>query len=295
MDINQLKYFISVAQTLNFSEAARRNGISQPTMSHSIVELEKQLGAPLFVRSRRSVTITDAGMELLPRAIEMVDIAEKTAFRIRQMQQGDKGSISIAALTTSSAVLSQCIAAFAERYPDITIDINFTSGRSQVVAMNEAKYDVHFCVKEMVPEGGGFDCIHTHQDYLCLAVPKNHRLAGKPVDFAELKNERFIGVSETDGPALHEEIMKVCSARGYRPNVVCKYDRAEAVLLSVGAGMGISIIPEALSRVFYSENVSFARIEGEDAVRNYAVAWRKNNTKPAAQLFVELVKEMFHP
>ena len=79
MDINQLKYFISVAQTLNFSEAARRNGLSQPAISHHIGELEKQLGCQLFVRSRRSVTMTDQGREFLPYAADMVETAEKAA------------------------------------------------------------------------------------------------------------------------------------------------------------------------------------------------------------------------
>ncbi len=293
MDTNQLKHFISVAQTMNFSEAARRCGISQPSMSHSISELEKLLGAQLFIRSRRGVTITDAGRELLPKAIEMIDIAEKAMFQIRQMEKGDKGTVSISALTTSSAALSRCLAVFSQRHPEILIDISFTSGRSQVMAMTEEKYDFHFAVREMVPAGDSFDSLVSHRDHLCLAFPADHPLAGKEADFSKLKNERFIGVSQSDGPALYSEIMKVCAARGYEPNVVCQYDRAEAVLLSVGAGMGISIIPEALKGVFYSENVSFTRIPGEDAVRTYVVAWNKKMTNPAARLFLEVVKEQF--
>jgi LysR family transcriptional activator of glutamate synthase operon len=294
LDTNQLKYFISVAQTMSFSEAARRCGISQPSISHSIIELEKLLGAPLFVRSRRGVSITDAGRELLPRAVEMVDIAERTAFRIRQMERGDTGSVSIAALTTSSAVLSKCIAAFSKKHPNVLTDINFTTGRSQVVAMNEAKYDFHFAVREMVPTGDSFESIISHTDQLCVAFPAGHPLADKPLDFKKLKGEKFIGVSESDGPALYDEIMKVCRTRGYVPDVVCKYDRAEAVLLSVGAGVGISVIPQALSDVFYSENVTFVPIPGEDATRIYVIAWHKNMTNPAARLFLEVVRELFN-
>ncbi len=293
MDTNQLKYFIAVAQTMNFSEAARRCGISQPSMSHSILELEKQLGAVLFLRSRKGVSMTDAGRELLPRAVEMVDLAEKTAFHIRQMERGDVGSVLISALTTSSAALSKCISVFSKKHPDVLIDITFTSGSSQVMAMNEKKYDFHFAVREMVPAGDSFGSIVSHTDHLCVALPANHPLADQELDFEKLKNERFIGVSETDGPALHSEIMRVCAARGYSPNIVCKYDRAEAVLLSVGAEMGISIIPEALSRVFYSENVCFKRIPGSDAVRTYVVAWNKDMANPAARLFLDVVKEVF--
>ncbi len=293
MDINQLIYFISVAQTLNFTEAARRNALTQPAISHRIGELEKYLGSKLFIRDRRSVSLTDAGHKFLPFAVEMVEIAEKAAFQVKQMEAGNKGHISIAALTTSSAVLSKCLSAFSARYPDITVDINFTSGRSQVIAMNEEKYDFHFAVKEMVPAGNTFEHLVSNTDILCMAFPRNHPLANQPLDFSKLEGERFIAVSESDGPALYGEIAKVCANRGYKPNITCQYDRAEAVLLSVGAGLGISIIPEALSRVFYSENVYITRIPGDDALRTYVIAWHKDMSNPAARLFLDTVRELF--
>ncbi len=292
MDVNQLKYFIAVAQTLNFSEAARRNGVTQPSISHYIGELEKQLGAQLFIRSRRSVAITDAGREFLPYAVEMVEIAEKAAHRIKRMENGSSGRVSIAALTTSSEVLSRCLTAFAHKWPDIMVDINFNSGRSQVIVMNEARYDFHFAVREMVPAGDTFESIISYIDHLCVAFPAGHPMAGAPLDFSKLADERFIGVSESDSPALYNTIMSVCTARNYTPNIVCQYDRPEAVLFSVGTGMGISIIPEAFSKVFYSENVSFTRIPGEDAIRIYVVAWRKNIVNPAARLFLNVVREV---
>lgn len=292
MDINQLKYFISVAQTLNFSEAARRNGISQPAISHHIGEMEKQLGCRLFERTRRSVAMTEQGREFLPYAVDIVETAEKAAFQLRQREKGVGGHVSIAALTTSSQVLSRCLARFAECYPEISVDIAFTSGRSQVIAMNEAKYDFHFAVREMVPNGETFDYVISNTDHLCVAFPADHPLAGEELDFSKLKGERFIAVSESDGPALYGEIMKVCRSRHYAPNVFYKYDRAEAVLLSVGAGMGISIIPEAISKVFYAENVVFKRIEGEDALRTYVVAWHKELLNPAAKRFLETVREV---
>lgn len=293
MDINQLKYFISVAQTLNFSEAARRNGLTQPSISHHINELEKQLGCKLFIRDKRSVELTDAGRTFLPSALEIVDISHKAALQLASMEQGLAGHISIAALTTSSAILSKCLAAFSREHPQITVDINFTSGRTQSFIMNEDKYDVHFAMEDMVPVGETFTSILAHTDRLCLAVPKNHPLSAGPADFSRLKGERFISVSQNDGPALYKQVMSVCRARSYTPNVTCQYDRAEAVLLSVGAGLGISIIPEALSNVFYSDNVAFLPIEGDDVYRNYVIAWRRNITNPAVTLFTGIVSGLF--
>lgn len=291
MDINQLKLFISVAQTLNFSEAARRNGVSQPSVSHHINDLEKRLGCQLFVRTRHSVALTEQGKEFLPYAVDIVELAEKAAFQVRQRERGATGRVTIAALTTSSEDLSRCLARFAARCPEVNVEITITSGRSQVLAMNEDKYDFHFAVRDMVPDGETFDFLTTRTDYLCVAFPAGHPLAGEPLDFSRLKGERFVAVSESDGPALNHEIMKVCRARRYTPNVCYQLDRVETAMLAVGAGLGISIIPEAVSKVFYSENVVIRRIEGDDSLRTYVVAWRRRQLNPAARLFLNAVKE----
>lgn len=293
MDITQLRYFISVAQTLNFTEAARRAGVTQPLISHHIVELEKQLGGKLFLRTRHQVALTDAGRRFLPAAMELVDLADKAMFRFRQDQLGQAGHLSIMSLTTSSAVLSKALAAFAARYPDITVDINVAPGRRQITAMNDNRYDFHFAAQEMVPVGETYDYVVTHSDSLCVVFPAEHPLANEPLDFARFRDERFISIAPSDGPALYDWMWAVCRARGYEPNVVYQYDRIEAVVLSVGAGLGISILPEALSRVFYAENVVFRPIPGEDTVRPYVAAWRKNATNPAAALFVDTLRELY--
>lgn len=297
MDINQLKYFISVAQTLNFSEAARRNGLTQPSISHHIGELEKQLEAQLFVRDKRSVTLTDAGRAFLPNALEIVELAQKSALQLKEMESGKSGHISIAALTTASVILSRCLAAFSAAYPDITVDINFTSGRTQALIMNEARYDVHFAMSEMVPAGESFAVLPAGEDRLCLALPAGHPLCGEfaenGVNLSLLRDQRFIACSQNDGPALYRQIMEVCAARGYAPNITCQYDRAEAVLLSVGAGLGVSIVPEVLSHVFYADNVVCFPIPGDDTLRSYVVAWHKPITSPAVRRFAEIAAGLF--
>jgi DNA-binding transcriptional LysR family regulator len=293
MDITQLRYFVTVAQTLNFSEAARRIGVTQPLVSHHIVELEKQLGGKLFLRNRHKVSLTEAGKRFFPAAVELVELADKAVFQFQQDQQGLSGHLSITALTTSSAVLSECLAAFAARYPDITVDIDVTPGQKEVIAMNDNRYDFHFVALEMLPVGEEYDYVVTHSDHLCLVFPSNHPLADAPLDFGLLEDERFISVAPSDNPSLHERVQRVCQARNYHPNLVYQYDRVEAAVLSVGAGLGISILPEALSRVFYAENATFRRIPGQDTARPYVVAWRKESTNPAAALFVETVKGLF--
>ncbi|NLO98124.1 MAG: LysR family substrate-binding domain-containing protein [Peptococcaceae bacterium] len=143
----------------------------------------------------------------------------------------------------------------------------------------------------MVPAGGNFDYIISHEDDLCLVLPKGHPMAGQPLDFSKLRNERFIIASETDSPAMYAQIMNICRARNYKPKIINRYDRVEAVLLSVSAGLGISIVPRAICKVFFSEKVEVVPIDGLDTKRVYVVAWLKDMPNAAAKHFLKVVKE----
>ena len=101
MDINQLNCFISVAQTLNFSEAARRNFVSQSTVSRYISDLEKEFGVQLFTRSRRDVLLTNEGKTLLPYALEIVGTLNKAKKVISKLQNGGSGKLTIGCDVTS--------------------------------------------------------------------------------------------------------------------------------------------------------------------------------------------------
>ena len=154
-------------------------------------ELEKQLEVQLFIRDKRSVTLTDAGKAFLPDAVEIVELAQKSALQLKKMDSGKSGHINIAALTTSSIILSRCLTAFSAAYPDITVDINFTSGRTQALIMNEAKYDVHFAMAEMVPAGETFEVLPAGTDRLCLALPKG-RNARLELPFEVAKPGKYV-------------------------------------------------------------------------------------------------------
>ena len=297
MDINQLRYFISVAQTLNFSEAARRNGLTQPSISHHISELEKHLGTRLFARDKRSVSLTDTGRAFLPSALEIVELAHSSELKLKKMETGKSGHLNIAAMTSSSPLLHRALRAFTASYPDISVNISFTNGRHSTVTINEERYDIHFSMKEMVPSGETFTTMPLESDCLCLALPSDHPLcaefAENGIDFSKLRGERFIAFSETDGPMLYKQTLSVCRARGYNPTVYIQQECAEAVALSVGAGCGIALLSGNLKSVCYAENVTLFPIEGDDARRDFVMAWHKNALNPAVQLFTETVKPLF--
>lgn len=292
MDFIRMKYFAAVAETLNFRKAARRLEVSQSSVSRQIGLLEEELDTQLFVRTSRSVTLTDEGAALLPYALDILSSVESAQFLMQRFKDGAKGQIAISAVSTCSAVLTDCLGIFFEKYPSVVVDVTLNNGKDQVTAMTGSKYDFHFAHVDMLPANDSLDWVVTNKERMVLVVPKGHRLTtmGK-LDFENLRDERFIISLEPGRPLLHNQILDICRAHGYEPNIINRYDKVESVLLAVNAGLGISIMPEALPKIFFPNSLDIIPIEDMDTDREYIAAWPKNLVNPSAKLFLEVVKE----
>lgn len=201
MDINQLNCFITVAQTLNFSEAARRNYVSQSTVSRYVSDLEKEFGVQLFTRSHRDVIITSEGKALLPYAIEIVETLKKAKTVIKQMHDGGQGKITLGCDVTSLSFPTKCIADFAEKYPGITIDVRQLDEADRTLAITGGEYDFCFMPRDMVPESSGIESIITHNETLSVVTAKNSKFSGrKSVKLSELADESILVLSESVAP-----------------------------------------------------------------------------------------------
>jgi DNA-binding transcriptional LysR family regulator len=293
LDIEELKYFISVAQFLNFSEAARQNNVPQPKISRSIVELETQLKAKLLFRNNRDVSLTREGETFLPYAIDLVDLAAKAADMVDQVHSGRTGYLSIATVSTTSRTLASFLSVFSTQYPDITIDITQNTGKAQMMALMENRFDFHFAHLSMLPKDDRLDYIVTHRDKLVLVVPKGHRLSQGKLDFDKLFQEKFIMISEPESPQLYNEVMAVCANHHATPKVIHRYDKAESVLLSVGSGLGVAILPMGLTKAFLPDAVDVIPLDSESPEISYVCAWPRQSKNPCSKIFLEVVKEYF--
>jgi DNA-binding transcriptional LysR family regulator len=295
LDIEDLRYFISVAQLLNFSEAARQNNVPQPKISRSMLELETQLKAKLLFRTNRDVSLTREGETFLPYAIDIVDMAAKASDMVEQVHNGRTGYLSIATVSTTSRTLASFLSVFSTQYPDIIIDITQNTGKAQMMAMMENRFDFHFAHLSMLPKDGRLDYVVTHSDKLVLVVPKGHRLTQGKLDFNKLFQEKFIMISEPESPQLYNEVMAVCASHHTIPKVIHRYDKAESVLLSVGSGLGVAILPMGLTKAFLPDAVDVIPLDPEGPKIDYVCAWPRQNKNPCSKMFLDVIKEYFPP
>lgn len=189
MELRQLRYFITTAEKLSFSEAARALHVTQSTLSQQIAVLEGELGVKLFDRNRHTMALTDMGREFLPSALRTVHEAYSCIQRIRDVQGLEQGVVNIGTTYTFSPLLRETMLEFMRSHPHIRLNIFCKSMEELLIMLQKREIDVALSYKPARP----WAAIESHilfDSNLCVAVGKHHPLAGSPaVTFRDL--ERF--------------------------------------------------------------------------------------------------------
>ncbi|MDE6464538.1 MAG: LysR family transcriptional regulator [Muribaculaceae bacterium] len=186
MELRQLKYFVRVAETLNFSEAARQLFITQSTLSQQIRQLEDELGAQLLHRSSHSVSLTESGAELLPCARETLRAGELCKARMADLNNMEAGTLDIGVTYSFGAILTETLVTFMKRYPRIKLNIFYKPMAELMDMLRSREVDFVLAFKPKAAMEG----IESHilfQNSLSVIVSDSHALAGQQrVSLAEL-------------------------------------------------------------------------------------------------------------
>ena len=292
MDTMQLTLFASIARTMNFSRTAEQFYITQPAVSHHIKMLENSLGVKLINRSSHGVNLTAEGWEFLQYVKQMLEVAAIAENRVQNMARGRSGHIRIAALSSTTNQLSDCLVALYRQYPSIQVDVDLLEGSEMISALQRADYDFYFSVEHMVTDTKAYDYVVIFRDRLALFVNKD--VAGE-IDLADwrtVERQPFVSVPQSDA-RLSNQIREICRNRGVRPHIINYYNRAESVVLSVNAGIGIAILPGELGGLYQRRNVVTMPIEGADAELTSVFAWKTGEASTACGIFRDIVLSLF--
>ena len=273
MDVNQLNCFITVAQTLNFSEAARRNYVSQSTVSRCRQrEIRK-----LFARSHRDVIITNEGKILLTYALEMVESLKKAKNALRQIHDGEQGRLTVACDVTSVSFPGQCVAEFSKRYPNITVELCRLDSDDLSQSIRGGEYDFCFLPRDMVPESSEIETLSTHTDPLVMVTASGR--FGK-LRLVDISQHRLLLLGESCAPIIYMEIMDLLRTFHVSPKAELSFEDINSLMIAVSSGMGVAVLPKSF--------IGF--ISGKHGIA-YVTAWNKNTQNPAAALFISTVQK----
>lgn len=288
MDMRQLRYFIAVAEHLNFTEAAKSLFVAQSAVSQQISDLEEKIGVKLFIRNKRSVRLTNSGKVLLKEAINLVNKSAEVIEKTRQAELGIIGGLSIGFLGyTERNFLPGLIRQFKKNYPKIDLQLNQYNHGMLIDALNNDDLDIVFTLSFGIDNIGGLEKKSIINESISVVMHNEHPLANKEsINISELANERFITISRHESPQGFNKTLLMCANSGFTPNIVTQPRLLSTVLLLVDAGMGIAILPKSLQQNA-SSSLRFINIQGEQAKDELVIAWKKTNTNPAIPLFLD--------
>lgn len=261
MKLQQLRQFVTLAETLNFHRAAERLNMAQPPLSISIRKLEEELGAPLFTRGQQGVQLTPEGLAALDDARQALIHAEQVQRAVRETSAGERGGLRIGFVGSATyRLLPRLLRAFRERYP--MIDLTLVESRTSELLedVESGAIDVAI-VRTPILSGVPAEIAVVETDRLCAAVSKRSRFAGrKRARLAEFRDEPFVTYSRESVPGMYALTMMACQEAGFLPRIAEQAMQLQTIICLVESGLGVALVPAVIAD--QTTAVHFVEIEG---------------------------------
>lgn len=267
MNLYHLRYFVTLAHLEHYTKAAEILAITQPSLSHAIASLEKELGVKLFEKDGRNVALTKCGQAFLTDVEQALSMLDSSVNKL-QMTGNGEGRVDIVQLRTLSCdVVPTFVKGFLNSRPDKKIDFYFHSSTDltpdMIQGLKDRKYDIAFC--SMMENEPMIDFIPISRQKLVLIVPNDHPLNKyKTIDLSKTLAYPYIVYSE--GSELRSVIDNLFEQNGSHPTIAYSMEEDQGIAGLVGAGFGIAIVPNMLIlnympiKVIEIENVSWERL-----------------------------------
>ncbi len=293
MELRHLRYFIAVAEELNFRRAAERLHISQPPLSLQIKALEEEMGGALFERSKQHVCLTPAGLVFLGHARHVLEAAVKARMAVQLAMNGEVGELRIGFTPSSEFLpfLPATIQAFRAKFPGITLTLKEMTSAAQITGIADRQLDLGVVRK---PSGRLVSAVHLTKlstDRPLLAMHENEALTRKArIQVSDLKDLPLIGLSRSSGAGLHEFVTRICWADGFSPNIVQEVQEVSTMIALVAAGLGAAIIPAPLRRL-QLDKVAYRPLVGKGTHMDLHVATHAKDGNPLVGEFKRMLAQ----
>src|SRR5271168_90403 len=284
MELHQLRYFCAVAETGSFSRAAEQSHVSQPSLSQQIMKLEDELGARLFDRLGRSVRLTETGQTFLPRARAVLRELEAARGDVAEQKDSVAGSVTIGVIpTVAPYFLPQRLTRFSRKYPQVQLTVVEEITPTLLDLLRASKVDL--AILALPIRGHEFESFSLLTEPLFAALPRDHKLAKRrALSLKDLRSQPFLLLR--DGHCFRDTAVAACDRARLHPQIIFESGQFSSLLSMVGAGMGVSIVPEMA--IEKSARCRFVRIGDNGATRTIgALVLHGRSLNRAHQSFLE--------
>lgn len=289
MELHQLKYFVAAADLSNFTKAAKRCRVAQPSLSQQIIKLETELGRPLFERLGRMVKLTEAGRILLERALPILAAVEE-AKRVVVDPAGEEGGIvNVGAIATVAPYLLPSLAAeFRRAFPASAVLI--AEDLTARLVEGCLRGDLSLAFLALPVDDPRLEVEILFEEELLLALPAKHALAQKRrPTIQDLDGQPFILLDEMH--CLGRQIVSFCRVESCRPFVVCRSAQIQTIQEFISVGHGVSLLPALACEIDSHPGRVYRRLAGAVPSRTLVLIRRKQRYRqPAVDRFVALLR-----
>ena len=290
MDIRQLECFVAVAEELHFRRAGERLGLSQSALSERVSALEHELGARLFFRTTRQVSLTQAGSEFVQDAKRILADIERAVSNVRHTAESDLRHIRVSGVDEAiSMLLPKALLAFRRTDPKVHVQVLETSSSEQhSQELIGHRTDVAFVRTPQQDDFITSELLH-RQPVLVVLADTNPLSSSASLSASDIANQPIVGYPKHARPILHEALWSGFRKIGAQPNIVCEIIDKSTMLQFVAQGLGIALAP-AWVRNISPLGVSFVPFEPCENLIELYIAFRKAGNSDTVKRFVETVR-----
>jgi DNA-binding transcriptional LysR family regulator len=291
MELTQLEFFVSVVETGSFSKAALRVYRTQPAVSIAIRRLEEEIGAPLFDRSQKTPTLTDAGQLVYDYALRMLALRDRAQNAVSELRSLERGRVRIGANeSTSLYLLPQLILQYREKHPNVRVEIY--RNVSEVLPREVLDRNVDFALLAFEPEDKELETFPILDDRLVLILNLDHPLAKhESVTIKELGNESFLAHNVKSGS--RRKVVETFAQHHTPLNIALELATVETIKRFVQLKIGLAFVPHmCVAEELARGTLATVPVEGLSYLRTLWVTHRRNITfSHAAAAFLEVLHQ----
>jgi DNA-binding transcriptional LysR family regulator len=292
MELRHLRYFVAVAEKLNFTKAAEGLHLAQPSLTRQIHNLEDEIGVRLLSRTKNHVALTAEGRSFLIDAKRLLALAAESIHAVQRLSRGETGQLDVAYLSNFNFdLLPKMLGAFRQAFPHIALNLFDMTPAEQFRALEARKIDLSFVGLRSSAAAKDLEwaCIGRHTTVVVL--PVKHPLAKqRQVSLKELKTMFFVGMSEKTYPGFREWLCETCQQAGFTPRILQDAELETGLMTFVAQGLGVTLAREQIEKLPH-DGVVFRPL-APPVKTDYWIAWNRDSDSRALQEFIQIAKSL---
>jgi LysR family transcriptional regulator, benzoate and cis,cis-muconate-responsive activator of ben and cat genes len=293
MELRHLRYFVAVAEELNFRKAAQRLNVSRPALSKQVKDLEEEIAVKLLERDTVSVSLTKAGEIFLADSLKILSQTEEAIERANEAQSGHRGTLRIGSVgIIATDFLPKTLKIFHQKYPGVEVEFVEMLPAEQLQALASGKIDIGFAYGKEAEHMTSLRSLCVIHSVFGVAVSKQHPLAQRDhVTLSELRFETLLCLGGEGKSSHREAICQIYTAEGTKPSKHRKIEGFDSMITLIAADQGISMLPHVLDLAH--QGIVIVPLVSNHSTLDFHMwaVWQRNSASHHVKHFVQLLEE----